>query len=438
MKEAPGKGRGRGFPRAGACGYPPAALNNYDPTSTTTDTGKGRTILCLASFFKGNPFLEQCKREGANVILLTTEQNLGKPWVRESLDEVFAVPQMTDRRVVLNAVSYLARTREISRVTPLDDYDVEIAAHLREHLRIPGMGETTARYFRDKLAMRARAKDRGIQIPDFVHVLNDKRIDEFLRSVPAPWLLKPRSEASSVGIKKFERAEDVWPALDELGDNRSSYLIERMIPGDVFHVDSIIVERDVIFAEAHQYKRPLFDLTQGGGLFQTRTVERGSAVERALMETHRRVISELGLVRGVSHTEYIVGRDDGKVYFLETSARVGGAHIADLVEASTGINLWREWAKIELLQGEGNYTLPAHKSLYAGIILSLSKQEHPDTSAYTDPEIVWRLTGHPTHHVGLVVASDNHDRVDELLSAYEPRILQDFTAVLPPPASATH
>jgi biotin carboxylase len=399
---------------------------------------KGRTILCVASYFKGNAFLEQCKREGCHVILLTLEPLLGKPWAREFIDEVFAVHSLSDRRAVINAVSYLARTRDIARIVPLDDYDVETAALLREHLRIPGMGETTARYFRDKLAMRARAKDRGIAIPEFVHVLNHAKIHHFLSNVPAPWLLKPRSEASSVGIKKFERAEDVWKAIEELGDAQSNYLIERMIPGDVLHVDAIIWERKVLFGEVHQYRKPLFELMhQGGGIFATRTVPRGSQLESDVLAAHEKVIEHLNLVRGVTHTEFIRGRDDGKIYFLETAARVGGAHIADLVEASTGLNPWKEWAKIEISQGEEPYELPEHRKDYGGLILSLARQEKPDTSAYKDPEIVWRLDGQPPHHVGLIVKSDRYERVEELLGDYEKRIAVDFMATLPPPDQAT-
>jgi biotin carboxylase len=392
----------------------------------------------VASYFKGNAFLEQCKKEGCHVILVTLEPLLGKPWAREFIDEVFAVGSLTDRRVVLNAISYLARTRDIARITPLDDYDVETAALLREHLRIPGMGETTARYFRDKLAMRARAKDRGIAIPEFVHVLNHARIQRFLETVPAPWLLKPRSEASSVGIRKLEKADEVWKCVEELGDAQSGYLIERMIPGDVYHVDAIVSEKEVVFAEVHQYRKPLFELIhQGGGIFATRTVGRGTDVEKKILATHAKVIEHLGLVRGVTHTEFIVGKDDGEVYFLETAARVGGAHIADLVEASTGINLWREWARIEIAQGDEPYTLPAHEKRYAGLVISLARQETPDTSAYDDPEIAWRLDGHPAHHVGFVVRSDKLERVEELLDQYEPRIARDFMAVLPAPTSAT-
>src|SRR6187399_1928383 len=186
------------------------------------------TILCIATYEKGQEFLRECKRQGCTVLLLTVDTLKDADWPREAIDETFYIPRDIARDSLLKGVSHIARTRVLDRIVALDDFDVETAALLREHLRIPGMGETTARYFRDKLAMRARASDRNIAIPDFVHVLNHSRIHRFLRAVPPPWLLKPRSEASSVGIKKFDRAEDVWATIEQLGDTQSNYLIERM------------------------------------------------------------------------------------------------------------------------------------------------------------------------------------------------------------------
>lgn len=409
----------------------------HDHVQGSGGAGQTPMILCLSSFFKGNDFLDQCKREGAHVVLLTVESLLSKPWVRESIDEVYALPSFNDRRAVVNTVSYLARTRRFSRLAPLDDYDVELVAHLREHLRIPGMGETTARYFRDKLAMRARCKDRGIRVPAFVHVLNHDEIAEYLRTVPGPWLLKPRSEASSLGIKKLTNADEAWKVIHELGDLQSNYLIEKMIPGDVFHVDSIVSEDEVVFAECHGYKKPLFEIVNQGGIFATRTLPRGGEIERDLLATHAEVVKHLQFKRGVTHTEYIRGRDDGQIYFLETAARVGGVHIADLVEASTGINLWREWAKIELSQGERPYVLPERKSGYAGLIVSLAKQETPDMSAYNEPEVVWHLKGN-AFHAGLIFRADTVDTLEERLDHYIERIDRDFATVLPPTDVATH
>jgi hypothetical protein len=407
----------------------------HDPTRPASLPPPPSTILCVSSYFKGNDFLAQAKSEGCKVILVTLESLLGKPWAREHIDEVFGMPTLIDRRAVVNAVSYLSRSRDIDRVAPLDDYDVELAAHLREHLRIPGMGETTARYFRDKLAMRARAKDRNIPVPDFVHVLNDDRVRRFLRSVPPPWLLKPRSEAASLGIRRLEREEDAERLIAELGDDRSRYLLERMIPGHFFHVDSIVSERQIVFAEAHQYRTPLFEVVNQGGPSASMTVDRTSDLARELLEMNARVIEHLGLVRGVTHIEYVRSAEDHRIYFIEAAARVGGSHTHDLVEASTGINLWREWAKIEISQGERPYVLPPRRHDYAGLVVSLSRQERPDTSAYNDPEIVWRAPG--PHHAGLIIRSGDPTRIRTLVEDYAARFVHDFTAVLPPPASPT-
>ena len=42
------------------------------------------------------------------------------------------------------------RSKKIDRIVALDDFDVEKGAYLREHFQISGMGQTTARHFRDK------------------------------------------------------------------------------------------------------------------------------------------------------------------------------------------------------------------------------------------------------------------------------------------------
>src|SRR5436190_3828925 len=98
------------------------------------------SVLCLASYFKGNRFMERLKAEGATVYLLTVEKKLSEPWARHACDEVFAVKNTTDRRALLNSVAYLMRTRKIDRIVALDDFDVEVGAALREHFRYTSTG----------------------------------------------------------------------------------------------------------------------------------------------------------------------------------------------------------------------------------------------------------------------------------------------------------
>lgn len=389
------------------------------------------TILCVSSYEKGQEFLRTCKAMGCRVLLLTVEKLRNGDWPRESIDEMYFMPEELPLQDLINAVSFTARSQPIDRIVALDEFDMENVSALREHMRIPGMGLTTVHYFRDKLAMRARAKEAGIPVPEFVAVLNYDALREFMSRVPAPWLLKPRSQASGIGMKKIHQEGELWPWLEQLGDKQSTYLLEQFIPGSVYHVDSVASEREVLFAEAHTYGTPPLDTSHGGGVFTTRTLPRGSAEARELHDLNRKVLEELGFLRGVTHAEFLKAHSDGKVYFLEVAARVGGAYISDAIEAATGVNLWREWARLEVGAGKQPYELPKTRQDYAGVILSLARQEHPDTSGYNDAEIIYRVTKY--HHAGFVLRSVSSERIKELLDSYSKRFQADFLATQPVP-----
>jgi biotin carboxylase len=368
---------------------------------------------------------------GCRVLLLTVDKLKDGDWPRDCLDGTFTMSEDLPLQGLIYSVSYIARSQRIDRIVALDEFDMENVSALREHLRIPGMGLTTVRYFRDKLSMRARAKEAGIHVPEFVPVLNYDDLREYMARVPAPWLLKPRSQASGIGMKKIHSPDELWPWLDELGDQQSFYLLEHFVPGTVYHVDSIASERDVVFAGAHKYGTPPLTTSHQGGVFTTSTLPPDSPEYAELVLLNRKVLGELGFVRGVTHAEFLKADSDGKYYFIEVAARVGGAFISDVIEAATGINLWREWARLEVGAGKEPYRLPPQRREYAAVILSLARQEHPDTSGYNDPEIVQHISKY--HHAGLILKSANSARLQELIASYAERFQQDFLATQPVP-----
>lgn len=399
-------------------------------------TARPLNIICLASYFKGNEFIRECKRHHCRVTLITKERWRDEDWARESLDEFITLPDSATLEVFLHTVSQLARPRKLDLIVALEEYDVTTAAMIREHLRLPGMGATTARLFRDKLAMRVRALEAGIRVPEFVHVLNYQDVGEYMERVPPPWMLKPRSDVSAVGIKKLEDSEQVWRAIDALDarealrERSSYYLLERYVAGEVFHVDSLVANGKVVFAGANRYGRPPMDVAHHGGIFISHTLKHGSKDERDLLRLNRKLVETLGLRRGVAHAEFIKSAADGQFYFLEIASRVGGAYIAEALEAASGLNLWREWAKIEIAGSDGAYKVKPERQEYGGVALSLARQEYPDTSGYTDVEIFYRAR--KAHHVCLVVGAAKHERVVELLDEYARRFTEEFGAVVPP------
>jgi len=394
-------------------------------------------IICLATYFKGAEFIRECKAHGCRVILVTKEKVLNEDWPRESLDDLIAVPNDAGPALFIDLLAFLGRKMKIDRVVALEEFDVVTAALMREHLCLPGLSSSGAKVFRDKLSMAVHSRRAGIDVPEFVPLVNVEEVDEFMRRVPGPWVIKPRSDVSAIGIRKVSEPGEVRSAMHEMNERAnlreraSYYVLARFVAGEVFHVDSVVNDGKVMFAGTNQYGRPPMQVAHQGGAYISRTLARGSADEKTLLAINKKLVRALGLERGATHAEFIKSDVDGKFYFLEIAARVGGAYISDVLEAASGVNLWREWARLEITDGKGPSRITPLRKEYAGIILSLAKQETPDTSNYGDGEIIYRVK--KRHHAGLIVRSPRLDRVNELLDNYGQRFVEDFVAVAPPP-----
>lgn len=377
-------------------------------------TAPSLTFLCLMAATKGlygERFLEQAKASGVRVLVLTNANALHLDWPRHLIDGLYAVPDIFDPQLVRNAASYLARTENISSVIGLGEYDIEVAAALREHMRLPGLSLSDSYLFRDKLAMRRRAQELGLPIPEFVPIFNHDAINAFMAHVPGPWVIKPRTEASSNGIHKVDAPLEAWGILNALGDAQSNHLMERYLPGTVFHVDSVVFDGQIRFAAAHQYGTPILDLHTRGGIYTTRGIRRGSPDEAALQDLNRRVIEGFGLAAGATHIEYIKSQADGRFYFLEASARVGAGMIEELIEATSGLNLWAEWAKIEVAHHRPPYDMPLPEPLYGGVAICMTPWEHLDLSRLGEQPGVKYLEPKP-YHIAALVTSQDPDEVE--------------------------
>ncbi len=143
------------------------------------------------------------------------------------------------------------------------------------------------------------------------------------------------------------------------------------------------------------------------------------------------------MVRGVSHAEYIKSHDGGRYYFLEVAARVGGAFIAELVENSTGLNLWAEWARIEVSNLRGvPYVLPEAKIHLRGqrpLPRPHRRSRHLQLRSAGD-----RPPHQKPHHAGLIVQSPDPERVASLLDEYSHRFAEMYLAIAPVPDKPTN
>jgi biotin carboxylase len=387
-------------------------------------------ILCIASDVKGYDFLRHCAEMGVKPHLLTLDGLREADWPRDALEELSTMPSGLNREQILNTVSWMARNRNYDRVVALDGYDLETAAEIREHMRVPGMGTTTAGCYRDKLAMRVIGRAFGYPVPDFCRVLNYDEMRDYMSRVRPPWLLRPRGEASAQGTRRIDDADQLWRVLEDLGDLQSHHILDQFIAGDLFHVASLVSDREVKFSAVHQYGRPTMHAIQGGGIFSTQTVDTAGADGSELTRLNAGIAPMLGMVRGLTHAEFVRSHADGRYYFLEVAANIDNALIPEVVKAATGVNLMREWARLEVadLRGEP-YVLPETHCGYAGLVQCLSMTGEPDASGFTDPEIVGRIKS--LRQAGLIVRSDSQQRVAQLIEGYSQKLIDQIVDQTP-------
>ena len=383
---------------------------------TSDDRRPGGNFLCIARDFKGVATIRALHELGHNVYLVTDEKNRRDPWPHDALADIRYVPprgkRPHDKQTLVEGTAWAMREHGVDRIIALDDFDVEDAALLREEFRIPGMGQTTARHFRDKLAMRMRAREAGIPVPAFSDLFSRDHLERFLGTHGGPYVIKPRGEASAAGITKAADAEAARAAFAGLGERNYEYLIECFAPGAVYHVDSLSQNGQVGFVRASEYVAPPLSIVQGGGLFQTRTLAPDSEVHRELSSLNTRVVETFGLQISASHTEFI--RDDtGRFLFLETSSRVGGAYIANMLAHATGVDLWRQWGLLEAANYSGkSFAMPLDRGGYAGIVLRAVGDEQPDLSGISD-EAIAEVIRKP-YHVGFIVTAPHYPALVEV------------------------
>ena len=192
---------------------------------------------------------------------------------------------------------------------------------------------------------------------------------------------------------------------------------------------SLVEEGKVVACGVSQYGTTPFKVSHYGGVFTSSILPYKAKERKELELLNRALLMAFGYERGVTHAEFLQSDATGEFYLLEVACRVGGAYIANVLEQACNFNLWREWAKLETATAAKPYKVPKLRRDFAGVTLALAKMDEPDTSHYTDEEIVYRVN--KPKHVGLIFYSPKQKRIEELLAQYTTRITADFLAVAP-------
>ncbi len=226
-----------------------------------------------------------------------------------------------------------------SFVVSFSEFNLLLAAEIREQLGLSGLSSEAVRRTRCKHQTRQRLEERGLTRAAFaLTTLAD--LDKTTARFEPPFVIKPASMTGSIGVHAVRRREDVaafrerfvsWEA--EAGRDRA-FVVESFIPGDEYSVEGICHE-GVFHLVAVTAKRtdgfPTFAET--GHLLPARDCP-GVDISGYV----GRVAAALGLDSAPIHAEVkIFGT---QIELIEIHARFGGDLIPLLIEKAFGYNVF--------------------------------------------------------------------------------------------------
>ena len=228
----------------------------------------------------------------------------------------------------------------IEAVASFADLDQDRAAAIAADLGCPFHSAETVRAAADKLRMRARLNQSGLEAVPFSAVDSVDDLVRFCDSAGLPVIVKPSRGWASAGIAVVRDRTDLAGAYRAAVEadpplfGRSAPMAERYYEGREFSVEAI----------THAGEHHVFAITEKFTDERTK-VELGHLVPARLstgdaslvVEHVTAVLSVLEVRSGPTHTEVILGPAGPVV--VETHLRDAGDDIPRLVEDATGVDM---------------------------------------------------------------------------------------------------
>ncbi|MBM7773962.1 biotin carboxylase [Actinokineospora baliensis] len=255
-------------------------------------------------------------------------------------DHVIEVDTRTAAPVVA-AVRGLGAVRGICTVT---DYSVAVVAEVARELDLPGLAPEAAHSARDKLRTRRACAAAGVPAPRFAWADDEESAVAAANDFGYPCVVKPATEAGSIGVRLCRDADEVKAHLRGLTADEHDFrgqakpvgaLVEEYLVGYEVSVESLLVD-------GHRHTLGVVDKVLGA---HPHFVELGESFPSALPESVRREVTEVATAAlqaighdfGAAHVEVKVTPAGARL--VEINARPGGGVITRLVAEATGIDV---------------------------------------------------------------------------------------------------
>jgi len=223
--------------------------------------------------------------------------------------------------------------------------------HVRDRLGIDGMGEETARSFRDKSRMKTILRAAGLPCARHRLATTADEARSFAALVGYPLVVKPPDGA---GAKATFRVEHAGVLEESLAAMRPSperpLLVEEFMQGTEHSFDAVNLGGKTVWHSLTRYLPPPLHVLENPWIQWTVLLPREVDHPRYddIRSVAARSLSALGMGTGVSHMEWF-RRPDGSIAISEVGARPPGAQICSLISYAHELDFYAAWGRLVVL-----------------------------------------------------------------------------------------
>ncbi|MCX4823167.1 ATP-grasp domain-containing protein [Streptomyces sp. NBC_01142] len=252
-----------------------------------------------------------------------------------------------DSAAVCTALQGYQERGELCGVLAVIDYYVAVVAEVARTFGLPGLAPEAAHAARNKLRTREACARAGVPAPRHAQVLSRDEAVAFARETGFPCVVKPMTEAASIGVRLCRTAEEVAAHYDVLSaaptDLRglprpAGVLVEEYLTGYEVSVEVVTTATGPrVLGLTDKTLGPHPSFVETGETFPSQLP---APLQEAATAVALDALHAIGHDFGASHVEIKMTAEGPKL--IEINARMGGAQVGRNIKEATGIDLQRE------------------------------------------------------------------------------------------------
>jgi len=297
-----------------------------------------KTLLIVSGGIEAADAAKRAREMGLHVVVSDIDENA--PGFAHAHDKLIAnVYGAEETRAA--AERYHREIRNIDGVICVAADAPMTVALIAERLGLPGISPATAQLASDKLAMKRRFKEAGVDIPWFAPIASAAELRAVTGERGKNLVMKPVDSRGSRGVQRIARVADFDAAFALALDHSPSgrVMVEDYLEGPQVSTESIVTDgrchtpgfsdRNYEFLETHA---PFF-IENGGDL----PSHLPQATQEKVKTLVARAAEALGVREGTVKGDIVV--HDGKPYVIELAARLsGGFFCTREIPLNTGVD----------------------------------------------------------------------------------------------------